>query len=91
MRADEFMRKYGLDKDDDEQADHSLRGQALERARHPENMQVGTPHDWEDLERYLQQGEDQVPPQQPSSSPTPNPEHSPQSAHTPEAGPSKAK
>lgn len=80
MRADEFMRKYGFDKDDDEQADHSLRGQALERARHPENMQVGTPHDWEDLERYLQQEEDQT---------LPNTDPSSQSAQSSETSSSK--
>lgn len=51
MRADEFLKKYGLD-GDDQTADHSLRGQSLERARHPAHPRSGTPHDWEDWEKY---------------------------------------
>lgn len=50
MRADEFLKKHGLDQEDDK--DTSLRGQALERALHPSRPHAGTPHDWEDWERY---------------------------------------
>jgi len=50
MRADEFLKKHGLDQDDDK--DSSLRGQALERALHPSRPHAGTPHDWEDWQRY---------------------------------------
>jgi len=50
MRADEFLKKHGLDQEDDK--DSSLRGQALERALHPSRPHAGTPHDWEDWERY---------------------------------------
>lgn len=50
MRADEFLKKHGLDQEDDK--DTSLRGQALERALHPGRPHAGTPHDWEDWERY---------------------------------------
>lgn len=50
MRADEFLKKHGLDEDEDK--DSSLRGQALERALHPSRPHAGTPHDWEDWQRY---------------------------------------
>ena len=42
MRADEFLKKYGLDGDDDDLKDTSLRGKS----------HAGTPHDWEDWERF---------------------------------------
>lgn len=51
MRADEFLKKYGLDGDNDT-VDHSLRGQSLERARHPGAPRSGTPHDWQDWEQF---------------------------------------
>ncbi len=50
MRADEFLKKHGLDQEDDK--DTSLHGQALERALHPSRPHAGTPHDWEDWQRY---------------------------------------
>lgn len=52
MRADEFLKKYGLDGDDDDLKDTSLRGKSLERALHPGMPHAGTPHDWEDWERF---------------------------------------
>ncbi|MFN3580582.1 MAG: hypothetical protein ACK4VV_08950 [Pseudomonas sp.] len=55
MRADEFIKKYGLDKDD-ERGDHSLRGKSLERALHPDRPRSGTPHDWEDWEKFQASG-----------------------------------
>lgn len=51
MRADEFLKKYGLDGDDDK-ADHSLRSQSLQRALHPGAPRSGTPHDWEDWKQF---------------------------------------
>ncbi|TBW54892.1 hypothetical protein EZI54_12645 [Marinobacter halodurans] len=53
MRPDEFLKKYGFDEEDDK--DHSLRGRALEHARHLKRPHAGTPHDWEDWERYRQE------------------------------------
>lgn len=55
MRADEFLKKYGLDGDDDDLKDTSLRGKSLERALHPGMPHAGTPHDWEDWERFQTQ------------------------------------
>jgi hypothetical protein len=52
MRADEFLKKYGLDGDDDDLKDTSLRGKSLERALHPGRPHAGTPHDWEDWEKF---------------------------------------
>lgn len=52
MRADEFLKKYGLDGDDDNLKDTSLRGKSLERALHPGRPHAGTPHDWEDWEKF---------------------------------------
>ncbi|WP_373185633.1 hypothetical protein [Halopseudomonas sp.] len=52
MRADEFLKKYGLDGDDDNLKDTSLRGKSLERALHPGMPHAGTPHDWEDWEKF---------------------------------------
>ena len=52
MRADEFLRKYGLDGDEEELRDSSLKGKSLERALHPGRPKAGTPHDWEEWEAY---------------------------------------
>lgn len=52
MRADEFLKKYGLDGDDDDFKDSSLKGKSLERAMHPGRPKAGTPHDWEEWEAY---------------------------------------
>lgn len=52
MRADEFLKKYGLDGNDDDLKDTSLRGKSLERAMHPARPHAGTPHDWEDWEKF---------------------------------------
>ncbi len=59
MRPDEFMRKYGFDKDEEER-DHSLRHNALEHARHLKPPRAGTPHDWEEWERYRREHPDDV-------------------------------
>ncbi|SDT19850.1 hypothetical protein SAMN05216421_3132 [Halopseudomonas xinjiangensis] len=52
MRADEFLKKYGLDGDEEELKDSSLKGKSLERALHPGRPKAGTPHDWEEWEAY---------------------------------------
>lgn len=52
MRADEFLKKYGLDGDDEQIKDTSLKGKSLERALHPSRPKAGTPHDWEEWEAY---------------------------------------
>jgi hypothetical protein len=55
MRADEFLKKYGLDGDDADLKDTSLRGKSLERAMHLGRPHAGTPHDWEDWEKFKAQ------------------------------------
>ncbi|MEH6388546.1 MULTISPECIES: hypothetical protein [Pseudomonas] len=53
MRADEYLKKHGLEEDKkDELKDSSLKGKSLERATHPEPPKAGTPHDWEDWENF---------------------------------------
>ena len=42
IRPDEFLKKYGFDREDDER-DHSLRHNALEHARHLRRPRAGTP------------------------------------------------
>lgn len=59
MSPDEFMKKYGFDKEDDSN-DHSLRRNALEHARHLKRPHAGTPHDWEEWERFRRDHPDQV-------------------------------
>ncbi|PAV27069.1 hypothetical protein C8D92_103278 [Tamilnaduibacter salinus] len=59
MRADEFMKKYGFDKAEEER-DHTLRENALEHAMHLKRPNAGTPHDWEDWERFKREHPDQV-------------------------------
>lgn len=61
MRPDEFMKKYGFDKEDEE-PDHSLRKNALEHARHLKRPHAGTPHDWEEWERFRKEHPDEVDP-----------------------------
>lgn len=51
ISASEFLRKHGFDKEEEE-SDHSLRGHAMEHAKHLRRPNAGTPHDWEDWERY---------------------------------------
>lgn len=54
MKASDFLKKYEreqgkLEKDEEE---HSLQAHAKERAKHPGQLNAGTPYDWEDLEAY---------------------------------------
>lgn len=62
MKALDFLKRYQrrqrsresseVDKNTGSGEDHSLEAQARERARHPDQLNVGTPFDWEDLEAY---------------------------------------
>lgn len=75
MRADEFLKKYGLDGKDDDLKDNSLKGKSLERALHPSRPKAGTPHDWEEWEAYKAEHgivEDETP--APASKPSPDPD-----------------
>jgi len=60
MRPDEFMKKHGFDQDDEQEREHSLRENALEHARHLKRPNAGTPHDWEDWERFQKEHPEQV-------------------------------
>jgi len=63
MKASEFLKKYERDQkakqgdsDENESEDHSLEHNARERAAHLEQgLNVGSPFDWEDLEKYKQE------------------------------------
>ena len=59
MRPDEFLRKYGFDKEE-EAREHSLRENALDHARRLRRPHAGTPHDWEEWERYRKEHPDEV-------------------------------
>ncbi len=53
MKASEFLKKYEKEQQDKESEDHSLEHNARERAAHLEaGLNVGSPYDWEDLEKY---------------------------------------
>lgn len=56
MDAREYLARKGLDGSRDEARPNSLEEQAWERARQSGGQQprAGTPHDWEDWERYHQ-------------------------------------
>ena len=58
MDIDSFKKKYGLEQDQEQDKDTSLRGQSLERAKNLQPPRTGTPFDWEDWERYQQQQAD---------------------------------
>ena len=52
-RSDLALKRHeNLNDKADEHKDHSLQAQAKERAEHPEEMKVGSPYDWEDMEAY---------------------------------------
>ncbi|WP_339896489.1 peptidase S14 [uncultured Gilvimarinus sp.] len=63
MKASEFLKKYERDQqakqdktNESEDEDHSLEHNARERAAHLEQgLNVGSPFDWEDLEKYKQE------------------------------------
>ncbi len=53
MKASEFLKKYEKEQQEKEAEDHSLEHNARERAAHLEQgLNVGSPYDWEDLEKY---------------------------------------
>ena len=56
MDAREYLARKGLDGSRDEARPNSLEEKAWERARQSDQQQprAGTPHDWEDWERYHQ-------------------------------------
>lgn len=49
MKPDEFLRKYGVERSDEER-EHSLQENAWERAVRLHQPNAGTPHDWEEWE-----------------------------------------
>lgn len=51
----EYEQRQKHEQDGEHEKDHSLQENAKERAKHPEQMNVGTPHDWEDLEAYQEE------------------------------------
>lgn len=56
MKASDFLKKYERKDESSEQEDHTLQHQARERADHLEaGLNVGSPYDWEDLERYKEE------------------------------------
>ncbi|NWO04719.1 MAG: hypothetical protein HLX50_03150 [Alteromonadaceae bacterium] len=50
----EFLKKYGFEEEEEEEEerDHSLRHNAMEHAKHLKRPHAGTPHDWEEWEKY---------------------------------------
>src|SRR5690606_9459400 len=52
-RSDLALKRYeNLHEKQDEHKEHRLQERAKERAEHPNEMNVGTPYDWEELEDY---------------------------------------
>lgn len=58
ISASDFLKKHGFD--EEEKRDHSLQHNAMEHAKHLKKPHAGTPHDWEDWERYKQEHPDEV-------------------------------
>jgi hypothetical protein len=52
-RSDLALKRFNnLHENEDEHNDNSLQEKAKERAKHPNEMKVGTPYEWEELEAY---------------------------------------
>lgn len=55
-KASEFLKEHEQrqkhEQDEGPEKEHTLQENAKERAKHPDQMNVGTPHDWEDMEAY---------------------------------------
>lgn len=52
-RSDLALKRYeNFHEKQDEHKEYSLQELAKERAEHPNEMNVGTPYDWEELEDY---------------------------------------
>lgn len=58
ISATEFLKKYGFD--EEEERDHSLRGNAMEHAKHLKKPHAGTPYDWDEWERFKKEHPDEV-------------------------------
>lgn len=56
-KSDAILKRYEDLQDDEKNVErkHTLQEAAKERARHPEHLNAGTPHDWEDLDAYRQE------------------------------------
>lgn len=55
-RSDLALKRHeNLNEKQDQHKDHSLQAQAKERAKHPDEMKVGSPYDWEELEEYKEE------------------------------------
>lgn len=66
ISASEFLKKHGFD-EEGESPDHSLRGNAIEHAKHLRRPHAGTPYDWEDWEKYQREHPDEVDPDEKES------------------------
>jgi hypothetical protein len=58
ISATDFLKKHGYN--EEEKGDHRLQHNAKEHAKHLKKPHAGTPHDWEDWERYKQEHPDEV-------------------------------
>jgi len=71
MRPDEFLRKYGIeDQQNEEEREHSLEENAWERAVRLHQPNAGTPHDWEDWEHASERFGVEVETQEDENDPT---------------------
>ena len=69
-RSDLALKRFeNLEEHPDQQREHSLQANAKERAKHPQNLNAGTPYDWEDLDAYQEELErlDKHPPKGPET------------------------
>jgi hypothetical protein len=58
ISATDFLKKHGYN--EEEKGDHSLQHNAKEHAKNLKKPHAGTPHDWEDWERYKLEHPDEV-------------------------------
>lgn len=55
-RSDLALKRHeNLNEKQGQHKDHSLQAQAKERAKHPEEIKVATPYEWEELEEYKEE------------------------------------
>ena len=59
MKASDFIKRFEEKQKEDAQEepekDHSLQAQAKEHAQHPKDMNAGTAHDWEDMDKWQEE------------------------------------
>lgn len=58
MKASDYLKQHERQKkdgDDKDRKEHTLQENARERAQHPEEMNAGTPYDWEDMDSYKEE------------------------------------